>query len=102
MAKVRANRGKSPVDGQTDRPLALVPHGKPRHPTPRLNSLRSIRRELASVYRLARRGELALADACKLGYLLSTLGKLSESELLEDRLARLEHTLEDAHGSERP
>jgi hypothetical protein len=57
--------------------------------------LGGIRKEMASVYRLARTGELELADACRYGYLLTTLGKLSESELIEARLIRLEHTLEE-------
>jgi hypothetical protein len=80
------------------RPLTLIPGGKAIDPTPRrfeLNSLRGIRRELAAVYRLARVGELQLVDATKLAYLLSTLGKLSETELLEDRLKRLELNMEE-------
>lgn len=91
-------RSLNPSKRGADRPLALVPTTKAINPTPRrfeLNTLRGIRRELAAVYRLARVGELQLQDACKLGYLLVSLGKLSESELLEDRLARLEHTLEE-------
>ncbi len=47
------------------------------------------------MYRLARSGELELQDATKLAYLLSALSKISEAELLEDRLARLEHVLEE-------
>jgi hypothetical protein len=80
------------------RPLTLVPGDKAVNPTPKrfeLSSLRGIRRELAAVYRLARVGELELQNATKLAYLLSTLGKLSESELIEARLIRLEHTMED-------
>ena len=85
-----------PRDRNTDGALTAVGDGKGRYPTPRrLNSLKSIRRELADVYRLARRGELELSDACKFGYLLSTLGKLSEAELLEDRLIRLEHAVKE-------
>lgn len=63
------------------------------HPTPRrfeLNTLRGIRREMGAVYKLARTGEMQLADACRYAYLLSTLSKISESELLEQRLDRLE------------
>lgn len=85
-----------PQDRNGGGALTVVPSGKRRYPTPRrLNSLKSIRRELADVYRLARRGEMELADACKFGYLLSTLGKLSEAELLEDRLARIEERINE-------
>jgi hypothetical protein len=49
---------------------------------------------MASVYRLARTGDMELADACKYAYILTTLGKLSEAELLEDRLSRLEQCVE--------
>jgi archaellum biogenesis protein FlaJ (TadC family) len=81
--------------------LSVVQGGERRYPTPRrLNSLKSIRRELADVYRLARRGEMELSDACKFGYLLSTLGKLSEAELLEDRLVRLEQTVNEGDSHE--
>jgi len=88
----------TPTKRTSDRPLALVPSGKSKDPTPRrfsLNTLRGIRRELGQVYRLAREGELDLAAACKLGYLLSTLAKVSESELLEDRLSRLERAVSE-------
>jgi hypothetical protein len=95
-------RRKTPLNKPkrgVDRPLTLVPGGKAVDPTPvrrfELSSLRGIRRELSSVYRLARVGELELQSATRLAYLLSTLGKLSESELLEDRLRRLELTMED-------
>ncbi len=76
--------------------LSLVPSGNDGAPPVkryRLNSLGGIRREMAQIYKLARTGELPLADACRYGYLLTTLGKLSESELIEDRLKRLERTL---------
>lgn len=73
--------------------------GKTVAPHPRrfeLSTLRGIRREMAGVYRLARTGEISLTDACRLAYLLTTLGKLSEAELLEQRLNRLEERMEDA------
>jgi len=75
------------------RALALVPNEIAIDPHPdvfRLNSMGGVRREMIQIYKLARTGELPLPDACKYGFLLSTLAKLSESELLEDRLARLE------------
>ncbi len=91
-------RSLTPSKRGADPKLTLVGPTKAVDPTPRrfeLNTLRGIRRELSAVYRLARTGELPLPDACKLGYLLVSLGKLSESELIENRLSRLEHTLEE-------
>ena len=81
-----------------ERSLSLVSSAEHSDPTPRryrLGTMGGIRRELSQVYKLARSGELELQDATKLAYLLSTLSKISEAELLEDRLTRLEHTLEE-------
>jgi len=91
-------RFESPSKRGAGRKLTLVGTTKATNPTPRrfeLSTLRGIRRELAAVYRLARVGELQLQDATRLAYLLSTLGRLSESELLEDRLKRLELSMEE-------
>lgn len=88
-----------------DRPLSLVKSEERPNPTPsprfRLNDMRGVRRELAGVYREARQGGLDLAAACKLGYLLSTLAKVSEAEALEGRLERLEQELEKDHDERR-
>ncbi len=88
----------NPTERRPERSLSLVPSGNDGAPPVRryrLNSLSGVRREMAQIYKQARTGELDLADACKYGYLLTTLGKLSESELIEDRLGRLERTLEE-------
>lgn len=79
-----------------DKPLSLVSSENAQPPTPRrfqVNSLRGIRREMGAVYKMARTGDLDLSEACRYAYLLTTLGKLSESELLEARLARLEERI---------
>lgn len=90
---------QTPSKRTADKPLSLVPREERSPPTPprrfRLNDMKGIRRELAGVYREARQGGLDLAAACKLGYLLSTLAKVSEAELLEDRLARLESSINE-------
>ncbi len=91
-------RSLNPTERRPARSLSLVPSAEHSDPTPRryrLGSMCGIRRELSQVYRLARSGELELSNACRFAYLLSTLSKISEAELLEDRLARLEHTLEE-------
>lgn len=55
-----------------------------------LSKVEHVRAELASVYRQARAGNLDLADATKLGYLLSILAKFIESNDLERRIELLE------------
>jgi hypothetical protein len=59
----------------------------------RLGSVGDVRRELAKVYRQARASQLDMAKACKLTYVLATLGKLIEVESLESRLSALEHNV---------
>lgn len=55
-----------------------------------LADLRSVRRELCRVYRDARSGRLATADASKLAFVLFTIGRLLEAETFEQRLDQLE------------
>lgn len=50
-----------------------------------------IRQEMARVYREARGGKLDPADATKLVYMLSQIGKLWELSELESRLQMLEN-----------
>lgn len=56
----------------------------------KLTSLRAVRREIAAVYAEARNGQMALADACRYAYILSSLAKVMESADLETRLKRIE------------
>jgi hypothetical protein len=60
----------------------------------RLSDCRDIRRELASVYRDARHGSLAVADASRLASVLDILRRAIEADDLEQRLERLEQRLE--------
>ncbi len=55
-----------------------------------LDSIPSVRRELARIYRAARLGELDTTDASKLGNLLAILGRLIESSELAQRVEALE------------
>lgn len=50
----------------------------------------SIRQEMARVYREARANKLDPADATKLVYMLSQIGKLYELSVIEQRLQLLE------------
>ncbi len=75
------------------RTLRIIEGGGTRYPTPRrfqLNSLLGVRKELASVYRLARDGRMPLADACKYAFILGNLAKIITDADLELRLQRIE------------
>lgn len=56
----------------------------------RLNTVKSVRRELRTVYRLMRHGKMSANAAGSHAYVLSLIGKLLEVETLEARLAALE------------
>ena len=64
-------------------------------PLPKLRSMPlttvgHVRSELASIYRLAKAGNLPLGDATRLTYILTSLGKLIETSVLEARVDQLE------------
>jgi hypothetical protein len=74
------------VTDQTEKPDAPPP----RVSVGRLDSLRSVRREMAKLYRALRNGEVTPRIAGTAGYLLTGIGKVLEVELLERRLTALE------------
>lgn len=66
-------------------------------PTPPKIDLRNshaIRRELASVYRDMRNGNIDTADGTKLAYVLDMVRKSYETAVLEDRLQQIESTID--------
>lgn len=74
--------------------LSLVDSGGTHNPPPRrfsLATVRGCRSELASLYRMARAGQMDLSEACKFGYLVTSIAKLIEIGDLERRLNELEH-----------
>ncbi len=74
--------------------LSLVNSGATQNPPTRrfsLATVRGCRSELASLYRLARAGQMDLSEACKFGYLVTSIAKLIEIGDLEQRLNELEH-----------
>ena len=82
---------------QRERPakpaLSLVPSAPAVVPTPRrfrLNSLNGVQREMASVYRLVRTGQLESSEGSKLVYMLAQLGRVTLDANLEARVAELE------------
>lgn len=65
-------------------------------PTPSKTDLRdahAIRRELASVYRDMRSGNIETSNGTKLAYVLDMLRKSYETAVLEERLKQIESTL---------
>lgn len=64
-----------------------------RAPTPRrfrLTTLCGVRSEMAAIYRQARTGDLTLAAATRLVYILSQISRTLESASLEVRITALE------------
>ena len=64
-------------------------------PTPRrsratLRTLDDVAVELARLYRRAERGRIPTADASRLAYILTSLGKVIEAGAIESRLTALE------------
>jgi len=49
-----------------------------------------VRQELAYIYKLAKAGRMDTGEATKLTYILHTLSKMIESEMLEARLSTIE------------
>ena len=56
----------------------------------RLASIRDIKKELASIYRLAKSGQIGTQTATRLAYLLDLMARLVERGDIEDRIAALE------------
>ena len=55
-----------------------------------LTTVGHCRAELATVYRQARAGQIQLADATKLAFILVSLGRMIETSDLENRITSLE------------
>lgn len=92
-----AKRRPAPAKALSSLPPAPAPEkrlGQPRGA--RLDSVRSVRREIARLYREARAKQLDVADASKLGNLLFLVGRLIEGQELEARISALEKTRVDA------
>ncbi len=64
-----------------------------RHPTPRLATAGDVRREMSDLYRQARTGQVEIADASRLAYILTQLATMLRIDDLEQRTAALERAL---------
>jgi hypothetical protein len=60
------------------------------HPTPRLSTLRQVRREAARLYGDARQGRVPAADASRLASVLALIATILRDADLEARVERLE------------
>lgn len=69
---------------------AQTPTKKARLRHPPLRTVADVSREMARLYWLARRGEVDIADASRLGNLLGNLGRLISNHAVDERLASLE------------
>ena len=63
-------------------------------PTPRLDNIAGVRRELARLYREARASSMDVGDASKLANILQILGRMIEGSVLEQRVVELERQAE--------
>ena len=79
----RAKRQAVTIEGRTGRP-------DPAPPKIKLNEIEDVRREMATIYRMARAGKMDVTDVGKLAYVLSGIGKLIEMEQIERRISALE------------
>ncbi len=61
-------------------------------PRLKLGSVADVKRELARLYREARRGEITTQTATRLAYLLNMMAQLIESAELEKRVEAIEAT----------
>ena len=86
-----SKKPKNPVEKTEDsRASACIGEYLPAPSKVNLANPESIRQEMARVYREARGGKLDPADATKLVYMLSQIGKLYELSVIEHRLQLLE------------
>jgi hypothetical protein len=69
---------------------APLPSAKLASPRLKLETVKDVRRELARIYREARRGELKPGTATKLAFLLDLTSRMIERSELEARIKALE------------
>jgi len=81
------------IEGEILKPGEPLPAGLPLLPgrPASLKTASGVLREMAAVYRASRRGALDLQAACKLTFILQSMGRLHETVELERRVAALEN-----------
>jgi hypothetical protein len=63
-----------------------------------LHSLDAVRREMASVYRLCKSGQMDVTEGSKLSYQLQNIGRMIEASVIEKRLTALENGVAEDQG----
>lgn len=90
-AKSDPEKPPKPARGKT---LTHATDGAEQKPAPRrkfaLTSLRAVRREMGVTYWQARNGEISMADAARLTFILSSIGRVLVDAELEARVLALE------------
>jgi hypothetical protein len=85
-----SGQAEGPVTAETCAPQFEPTPGKLASPRLKLGSIADIKRELARLYREARREEISTQTATRLAYLLNMMAQLIESAELEKRVMALE------------
>jgi hypothetical protein len=71
-------------------PVPVGPPAKPPSPRLRLDRISDCKRELARLYRSARREEISTQTATRLAYLLNMMAQMIETSELEKRVEAIE------------
>lgn len=80
------------IDGATGLPVPPTPSRK-REKFIALSTLGDVKTELARLYRQAKAGKVATADASRLAFILNSLGRVIVDSELEQRIQQLEQQL---------
>ena len=88
MSSPRTRAGAAAAEDPTPRGAAPI----------RLATAEDIRKEMAKVYRQAKRGQIATAEATRLVYILGEIRKAIETETLEAQVAELERLYDQRTG----
>ncbi len=59
----------------------------------KLSTIRDVRLEMSSLYRMTKKGQMDTTTAGRLAYILTQVGKLLEMEKIEPRIRELEERL---------
>lgn len=97
MVKGRAIATVSDPQGQAPGGFDVVGGGVPKRSRATLRTLDDVAVELGRLYRRAERGDIPTADASRLAYILTSLGKVIEASVIEDRLTALEAIANESH-----
>ncbi len=90
------NSAKTPENAAYDCPVTIEGSTLrvfPTHPTIHLKTADDVRIEMAKVYRGAKSGDINTADATKLVYILSQIGRMIETNEIQTRVEAVERVL---------